>query len=329
MSKSLPLFVSAVGGAALVLGVAYGMTTRQYRDAEIATLERKVEQIEERQVAMDATASREDELSEKIAELEAALVTAEERADAAEASAAAAAEAIQVAAAPAPEEEPEPPVETVAVALGLGDADNGEALFRECYSCHMVGDGAFNRTGPHLNGIFGRRAAGLDGFKYSASLQRAGSDGVVWDFETLSAYVDNPKAFASGTRMSYRGMKDPEDRADLLAYLRIFSDDPSNIPEAAPTARATDHNIDPEILAIEGDPAYGEYLSSECLTCHRADGAADGIPSITLWPEEDFVVAMHAYKQKLRPHPVMQMMAGRLNNEEIASLAAYFAQLEQ
>ncbi|MCB1355818.1 MAG: c-type cytochrome, partial [Maritimibacter sp.] len=50
--------------------------------------------------------------------------------------------------------------------------------------------------------------------------------------------------------------------------------------------------------------------------------------SIVSWPEEDFVVAMHAYKQELRPHPVMQMMAKRLNDEEIAALAAYFATLE-
>ena len=77
-----------------------------------------------------------------------------------------------------------------------------------------------------------------------------------------------------------------------------------------------------------GDPDYGEYLASECKTCHQQSGADDGIPSITHWPEEDFVVAMHAYKQKVRPHPVMQMMAGRLTDEEIAALAAYFKDLE-
>lgn len=82
-----------------------------------------------------------------------------------------------------------------------------------------------------------------------------------------------------------------------------------------------------EILSIEGDPDYGEYLSSECMTCHQTDGDDEGIPSIVGWPTEDFVIAMHAYRQKVRPHPVMQMMAGRLGNEEIAALAAYFAAL--
>ncbi|MCP5038971.1 MAG: cytochrome C, partial [Rhodobacteraceae bacterium] len=57
------------------------------------------------------------------------------------------------------------------------------------------------------------------------------------------------------------------------------------------------------------------------------DGSDEGIPAITGWPTEDFVIAMHAYKEKVRPHPVMQMMAGRLSNEEIAALAAYFVDL--
>ena len=210
----------------------------------------------------------------------------------------------------------------------MGDAAAGEKLFRACKTCHRVGEGATNRVGPHLNGLFGRRAASVEGFRYSKSLQRIGNDGLVWHFEQLDAYIDNPKVFASGTRMNYRGMKDAEDRANLLAYLRQFSDDPQNIPEADPTATGTDHELDPEILAIQGDAEYGEYLSSECLTCHKADGADKGIPSITNWPVEDFVVAMHAYKDKKRPHPVMQMLAGRLSNEEIAGLAAYFADLE-
>ncbi len=64
---------------------------------------------------------------------------------------------------------------------------------------------------------------------------------------------------------------------------------------------------------------------AKCTTCHQSDGSDSGIPSIIYWPEEDFVVAMHAYKRELRPHPVMQMIAGRLSNEEIAALAAYFA----
>lgn len=210
----------------------------------------------------------------------------------------------------------------------IGDEEAGKDLYSMCSGCHQVGADARDRIGPHLNGIFGRRAAAHDGYRYSNSMQRAGADGLVWTFETLDAYIENPRALVSKTRMSFGGMKDPEDRANLLAYLRTYSDSPANIPEAEPTARPSDHDLDPAILAMKGDPEYGEYLSTECLTCHKADGSADGIPSITFWPEEDFVIAMHAYKNKLRPHPVMQMMAGRLSNEEIAALAAYFSTLQ-
>lgn len=210
----------------------------------------------------------------------------------------------------------------------IGDAQQGKKLFSQCKGCHEVGKGAKDRVGPHLNGIFGRKAAAHEGFAYSESMERAGVDGLIWTIETLDAYIENPRVLVSKTRMSYRGMKKPEDRADLLAYLRIYSDNPQDIPEAEPTARGTDHDLDPAILALEGDPEYGEYLATECLTCHQADGSAEGIPSITHWPTDDFVIAMHAYKRKLRPHPVMQMMAGRLNDEEIAALAAYFKDLE-
>lgn len=213
-------------------------------------------------------------------------------------------------------------------AVLLGDAEAGKKVFRKCAPCHEVGPDARHRVGPHLNGIFDRRAAFFDDYRYSKGLIREGNDGLIWDLIRLDAYVENPKALVSGTRMSFRGLKRKKDRDDVLAYLRQYSDSPQNIPEAAPTARKIEVELAPEVLAIVGDKDYGEYLSSECTTCHQVDGSYDGIPSITQWPDEDFVVAMHAYKRKIRPHPVMQMMAARLSDEEIAALAAYFGQLE-
>ena len=212
-----------------------------------------------------------------------------------------------------------------AVAEEIGDAELGADLFkRQCSACHQVGKDAKNRVGPQLNGIFGRRAGAIEGFKYSKSMARMGADGLEWHIDTLEAYLTNPKSLVSGTRMNYRGLADPAGRAAILAYLRQWSDSPRDIPEADPTALKSEVKLDPKILAIKGDPEYGEYLSSECTTCHQRDGSDQGIPSITSWPAADFVIAMHAYKQKLRPHPVMQMMAGRLTDEEIAALAAFF-----
>jgi cytochrome c len=220
---------------------------------------------------------------------------------------------------------------TVVAAEELGDAERGATIYAQCQFCHQIGQGAVHRVGPHLNGIFGRKLAGLDDYpRYSPGLKRAGADGVVWTFETLDAYIENPRALVTGTRMNFGGISSREDRADVIAYMRQFSDSPANIPEAAPTARATDPDLvlDPAILAIRGDPAYGEYLSGECTTCHLRDGGGEGIPSITGWPVEDFVVAMHAYKKNIRQNPAMNMMASRLSDEEIAALAAYFNALQ-
>lgn len=209
------------------------------------------------------------------------------------------------------------------------DAEHGKRIFTKCEGCHQIGQGAEHRIGPHLNGIFGRRAASHEDFDYSESLERLGNSGLEWHADTLDIYLENPRTLASGTRMSFPGLKDPQDRADLLAYLRKFSASPANIPEADPTAMPSDRDLDPAILALEGDPEYGGYLAGECTTCHQADGGNQGIPSIVHWPEGDFVIAMHAYKTKQRAHPVMQMVAGRLGDEEIAALAAYFATIDQ
>ncbi|MEO1331333.1 MAG: cytochrome C, partial [Pseudomonadota bacterium] len=192
-----------------------------------------------------------------------------------------------------------------------------------------VGKEARNRAGPHLNQLFGRRAASLEDYKYSSAMKRAGSDGLEWTPEKLDAFIENPKAIVYGSRMSFRGIGSVEDRSDLIAFLRNYSASPRDIPESAPTAAPLDPELDPDILAVQGDPAYGEYLSSECVTCHQASGADKGIPSITGWPKDDFVTVMHAYKSKARPHPVMRMIASRLSIEEIAGLAAYFEGVEQ
>ncbi len=216
----------------------------------------------------------------------------------------------------------------MATVTNAQDASRGEVLYEQCSGCHQIGEGAVNRIGPHLNHIFDRSAGVAEDFRYSNGFKRAADGGLTWNYDTLDAFIENPRALVSQTRMSFRGIADETDRADLIAYLRVFSDNPRDIPESAPTAQAVDHAVAPEVLAIIGDPAYGEYLSGECTSCHQASGAGDGIPAITQWPEADFVTAMHAYKEGVRAHPVMQMMASRLSNEEIAALAAYFKDVE-
>ena len=83
-----------------------------------------------------------------------------------------------------------------------------------------------------------------------------------------------------------------------------------------------------QTIDAAGDKAFGQYLSSECVTCHQASGRFDGIPSIGGWPEASFVEIMKQYRTKERPNPVMQTIAGKLTEEEIAALAAYFGSLK-
>ena len=79
-----------------------------------------------------------------------------------------------------------------------------------------------------------------------------------------------------------------------------------------------------ELLELIGDVEYGEYLASDCKTCHKANGESGGIPNIHGKSMSELITALYAYREKIKPNPVMQMQAGRLSNEEIAALAAYF-----
>ncbi len=211
------------------------------------------------------------------------------------------------------------------VAGAVNVAPEEPPQFKACKACHKVGEGALNGVGPHLDGLMGRIAGGVSGFSYSSAMVEKGREGLVWTPETLDAYLAKPNAYVPGTRMSYRGMADAADRAALIAWLgEVTAAEPAEDPAAAP---AVAPGIYGGALALAGDPAYGEYLASECVTCHQVSGRADGIPSIVGWPKEAFVQALFAYKTNTRSHEVMRMVTMSLGDEEIASLAAYFGGL--
>ena len=99
----------------------------------------------------------------------------------------------------------------------------GEKVFKKCTACHKVGEGAKNGVGPMLNGIVGRAAGGVEGFRYSNALSDMAATGLVWDAEALHAFLENPKAYLKGTKMSFAGLKDEEDRDAVVAYLSTFA----------------------------------------------------------------------------------------------------------
>ena len=98
------------------------------------------------------------------------------------------------------------------------DADNGAKVFKKCMACHAIDEK--NKIGPSLKGIVGRKAATVEGFKYSDAMLAKGAEGVVWDEATLTAYLPDPKAFVPGTKMVFPGLKTPEEVADIIAFLK-------------------------------------------------------------------------------------------------------------
>ncbi len=98
-----------------------------------------------------------------------------------------------------------------------GDPARGEAIYARCLACHALD---YNRTGPKHCGLFGRRAGGVAGFRYSPAMARAD---IVWDGNTLDRFLTNPTAMIPGTAMGYAGIADAQERADLIAWLRQAS----------------------------------------------------------------------------------------------------------
>ena len=96
------------------------------------------------------------------------------------------------------------------------DMTRGEKLYKKCKACHFL-DKEKNKVGPHLVGIFGRKAGAVDGFKYSKAMA---SSGIVWDEKTIDEYLLKPKSFIPGNKMAFAGFKKQEDRDDLIAYLK-------------------------------------------------------------------------------------------------------------
>lgn len=211
------------------------------------------------------------------------------------------------------------PLVVLAGIAAAADPERGAIVWSgQCAMCHAIDPAVEDRVGPHLDGLLGRPLGAVESFAgYSGPMIMAGLDGMVWDEARLRAFLRDPYDMFPDTRMGFGGLHDARDLEDLMAWLV-----PASRGEAAPQPG---FRLAPEVLAIEGDLEYGEFLAAECTTCHRRDGGADGIPSIIGWPEDGFVTVMHAYREKVRPNVTMQTITARLGDDEIAALAAYFA----
>ena len=108
------------------------------------------------------------------------------------------------------------------IAAFCGDPAAGEIVFKKCAICHAIGPGAVNKVGPELNGVIGRKAGSVPGYNYSEANK---SSGIVWDEATFTRYIADPRGVVPGTKMTFPGLKNETDIANLLAYLEQFGPD--------------------------------------------------------------------------------------------------------
>ncbi|KAM9965061.1 hypothetical protein ACTFIW_004862 [Dictyostelium discoideum] len=101
--------------------------------------------------------------------------------------------------------------------IARGNVENGDKLFKaRCAQCHTTANGAPNKQGPNLYGLFGRKSGSVAGYAYSDANKNAG---ILWGEQTLFDYLENPKKYIPKTKMAFAGFKSEQDRADVVAYL--------------------------------------------------------------------------------------------------------------
>ncbi|GAA0736402.1 c-type cytochrome [Sphingomonas japonica] len=121
----------------------------------------------------------------------------------------------------------------IATLLASADPAAGEKVFSKCASCHSINQGGANGIGPNLYGVLGKPHGHAAGFAYSDAIKSIAGN---WDFESMSAWLTSPRKYAPGTKMSFAGLSNPEERANVIAYLNSQG---SNLPlPAAPAADA-------------------------------------------------------------------------------------------
>jgi cytochrome c len=126
------------------------------------------------------------------------------------------------AAAAAPAENP------IATLLATASAQHGAQVAKECEACHNFQEGAGAKIGPDLYGVVGRPVASVGNFSYSAALKSKGGN---WDFDALNKWLTKPSAYAPGTAMTFAGISNEKQRADVIAYLDSLSANPVPLPK--------------------------------------------------------------------------------------------------
>ncbi|MCJ2092635.1 c-type cytochrome [Methylobacterium sp. J-072] len=171
---------------------------------------------------------------------------------------------------------PEAKVEPIAVRLASANAEKGEAGTKACRACHNFEKGGPNKVGPDLYEVVERPKGGHAGFEYSAALKGKGG---AWTYDDLDAFLTSPKGYAPGTKMAFAGIASPQERANVIAYLRANADSPKPLPaveksdakpEAAPAAAKSEDKPAPEKPSAD-KPAAGKASEGKDSPAKPAD----------------------------------------------------------
>ncbi|MET1026163.1 MAG: cytochrome c family protein [Dongiaceae bacterium] len=206
-------------------------------------------------------------------------------------------------------------IEPISKLLASADPAKGEAIAKKCMTCHDFTKGGPNKVGPNLWGVIGRQAGSHEGFAYSDAIKGIGKP---WTYEMINHFIDSPKNYAPGTKMTFAGLPKTEERAEVIAWLRTQSDSPAPLPsdadikaaddqfkkdqdaaakpaEAAPQPQANaaaapaggaagGSDFQPSLpLIAAADPAKGETLAAKCKVCHNFEKGGPNKIGPDLW----------------------------------------------
>src|SRR5687768_13838833 len=168
----------------------------------------------------------------------------------------------------------------IAFYLASADPAKGEQVFKKCAACHNAEPGGPNALGPALFGVMGNPVAGHPGFAFSPALKEKGGS---WDWETMSQWLANPKKFAPGTKMTFAGLGNPEDRANVMAFLNSRDSSPLPVP-AAPAEAAADTASKP---GAEGTAEKEPVLNEQQAGTNPKNVGGSGAPKVAGTSETD------------------------------------------
>jgi cytochrome c len=229
------------------------------------------------------------------------------------------------------------PIEPVLGLIAKADAGKGESIAKKCQTCHSFDQAGTNKVGPGLYGVVGRQAGTHEGFAYSDAMKNHGKP---WTFAELNKFIAGPKAYVPGTKMTFVGLPNVQDRADLFAWLDKQSANPAPLPSdeeikaeeaelksqqpaqeaapaqgqapategAQPAAAAPAESQNAVALIAKADPAQGEKIATKCKACHDLSKDAKNKVGPHLW---GVVGRNHAEAEGFAYSDAMKQFAGK------------------